>query len=143
MTRLLTITGLIAVLSGCIIVDDNDGGYIPPAPVATNSTPWVDAANAGCAYDPSYNQDIWYFEAWTNDYDGAFDVVQVWADVYDDRSGALVESFALYPTDDPTYWYADYLTGLNCWYPSYSVDLVAYDSWDAASAITILPATYR
>lgn len=141
MTRLMTITGLIAALSGCIIVDD--GPDAPPPAVVVNSAPWVDAGDAGCAFDPSYGQDIWYFDAWVADADGAFDVVQVWADVWDDRSGVLVESFALYPTDDPTYWYADYATpNLNCWFPYYSVDLVAYDSWDQAGAITVYPATY-
>ena len=80
-----------------------------------------------------------------DDADGVYDVVSVWADVYDDWSGELVQTFELYPTNDPRVWYSDWLvstTWIDCWYPSYSVDLVAYDSVDAAGVLTIWPEVY-
>jgi hypothetical protein len=147
MTRLLALATALAVTTGCIYVDDND----PPPPSApviiepVNAAPYVLDGFSGCFYDSYNRDDVWYFDASTDDPDGVFDVVQVWADVWDDRTGELVQSFELYPTDDPYIWYSDWLvstTFLDCWYPFYSVDIVAYDAFDAYGAITILPDTY-
>lgn len=147
MTRILAVALAIAATTGCIIHDGPDPVIVdsPAVIVETNIAPWVDDAAAGCFYDAMSMDDIWYFEALVDDPDGVFDVAQVWADVYDDRSGELVQSFELYPTNDPYLWYSDWLassTWLNCWYDLYSVDIVAYDQFDDWSAVTVLPLTY-
>ena len=146
MTRIATLALALAVSTGCIFVDDgNDPVIIDDTPMFVNSAPFVDDAAAGCFFDDFNLDDVWYFEALVDDPDGVLDVMQVWADVYDDRTGELVQSFELYPTDDPFLWYSDWLastTYLNCWYDLYSIDVIAYDSFDDWSAVTILPATY-
>lgn len=140
--------GLIAT-TGCIYVDrdieqpvyDDPGVVI----VETNDAPVVYDAVSGCYYDDYNRDDIWYFEGWVDDYNGPYDVTQVWADVFDDWTGEWVESFELFATGDPSRWYSDYLassTYLDCWYGQYSVDIVAYDSWEDAGVLTIRPFTY-
>lgn len=148
MIRITTLALSIAVLTGCVFVDD---GYSPPhhhdvVVVTPNSAPYIYDGFSGCSFDRYSNDDVWSFEADVGDADGVYDVVQVWADVYDDYDGSLVQSFELYPTDTASVWYSDWLVGttyLDCWYGGYTVDLVAYDTYDAAGALTIFPDTYR
>ncbi len=128
--------------TGCIVYET--GGSVappPPAPVV-NDVPEILEADAGCYFDRAHRDDIWLFEAVVDDPNGVYDVVSVWADVYDDWDGSLVESFELFPTDDPYLWWSDWLgstTWLACGYGYYSVDLVAYDSLDAVDAVTVVP----
>ena len=139
---------LLATTSGCILVsDDGGGGYDPgpqpdPDPVVYNYAPELIDGEAGCYWDGYYRDNIWYFEADVDDPDGIYDVTSVYADVYDDYNGQLVESFELYPTDDAYYWYSDWLeqsTYLDCYYTGFSVDLVVYDSYDDSDWITVYP----
>lgn len=141
MTRLLPVALTALVASGCIVYED--GG--PPPDPYVNYAPFVEWADAGCYWDDYYRDDIWYFEADVTDPNGALDVVAVYADVYDAR-GEWADSFELYPTQDPVYWFSDWLgssTWLDCYYSGYEVDFVAYDSFDAYDVLTIRPATYR
>ncbi|MCK6506409.1 hypothetical protein L6R53_24050 [Myxococcota bacterium] len=134
-TALLSLTALSA---GCIVYEDPG----PPAPGPGNYAPFVEWADAGCYWDGYYADHIWYFEADVTDPDGALDVVAVYADVYDSR-GEWVDSFELFPTQDPVYWFSDWLgssTWLDCGYRGYLVDIVAYDSFDAVDVLTITPA---
>ncbi len=147
MTRLLTLATALALATGCIYVDGNDDGRWDAQPPASafNTAPWILTADAACYYDDFNADDILWFETTVDDADGLFDVVSVWADVYDDRSGELVQSFELYPTDDPAIWFSDWLvstTWIDCWYDWYTVDFVAYDAADAWGATTIRPDTY-
>lgn len=146
MTRIIALTLGIAALTGCVFVDPSPPVHHDPVVVVTNSPPVVFDGWSACSFDAGYNDDIWSFEADVDDADGVLDVVQVWADVYDDNTGELVRSFELYPGADPAVWYADFLastTYLDCWYGGYSVDLVAYDSLDDYGVLTIYPDTYR
>ncbi len=142
-------------LTGCVVYSDDydepdtvivyeDTAPPPPAPV--NVAPVVLAGDAGVYWDDYYYDDVWYFEAEVDDLDSPYDVVSVWADVYDEnRGGQYVESFELYPTDDPYYWYSDWLgssTYLDPFYDGYTVDIVAYDSYDEFDYVTIWAATY-
>ncbi|MFK7931700.1 MAG: hypothetical protein AB8H79_26210, partial [Myxococcota bacterium] len=112
------LAAITALTSGCIVVDDT-GPNTRPAPVVVNYAPEVWDGEAGCYYDGYERDDIWYFEAVVDDLDGLGDVTSVWADVYDEFDGTLVESFELYPTDDPEVWFSDWLgrtTYLDCGY---------------------------
>jgi len=114
-------------------------------PVVYNSLPIVLDAAAGVYWDDFYWDDIWYFEATVDDGDGPYDVVSVWADVYDDWNGQLVESFELYPTNDPYVWYSDWLghsTWLDPFYRGYTVDITAYDIYEDADTLTVWAYTY-
>lgn len=148
MLKISAVTLLLAAASGCIFYDADDPDTVivdDDTVVVRNAEPYVFDATSGCYYDPFNADDIWFFDAWVDDADGVFDVVQVWADVYDDYSGQLVQSFELYPTQNANEWYSDWLvstTWLDCWYNGYSVDIIAYDSFDAPGGITIWPSTY-
>lgn len=150
MTRLFTLALAVAALTGCIIIDRDDPDTIivddpGTPPVVVNASPFVFDGAAGCYYDAFNADDILYLNAWVDDPDGTFDVVSVWADVYDDRTGELVQSLELFPTNHPQEWFSDWLvstTWFDCWYPFYSIDLVAYDTYDAWGVLTVVPATY-
>lgn len=141
MTR--SIFAALAALSfvpGCIVVDDGPD----PAP-APNYAPTISWAEAGCYWDGYYGDFIWYFEADADDPNGVLDVTSMWADVYDEASGAWVDSFELYPTDDPYIWFSDWLgssTYLSCGYTGYVVDFWAYDSMQAEAVYSTWPLIY-
>ena len=111
-----------------------------------NAAPYVVAAESGVFYDAAYRDDIWYFDAFVDDPDGVYDVIGVWADVYDEcRGGELVQSFELYPTSDPSYWTSEWFgssTWLDPFAPCYSVDFVACDTYDAYGFVTVWALTY-
>lgn len=150
--RILTLATGLAISTGCILVDpDLDDGrvVVDPGPgpvVVVNSPPLVLDAVGACAYERRSATDIVYFDAVVDDPDGALDVVSVFADVYDDVTGELVQTFTLYPAvDDPLYWTGDAVaasTWIDCWYPYYSVDIVAYDAYDDVDVVTIPLQTY-
>ncbi|MCA9568929.1 MAG: hypothetical protein KC656_13865 [Myxococcales bacterium] len=147
MQKLLALSAAaVLTLSGCVVHSyDVDDDPTPVVVVPANYAPQILDAYAEVAYDNYNMDDIWYFEATVDDLDGAYDVISVWADVYDEYDGTWVESFELFPTNDPLVWYSDWLgstTYLDPFYPSYSVDIVAYDTYEDYDAITILPLTY-
>lgn len=130
---------------GCIVVDSDVDDRCCDTPVVVNYAPEVYDGEAGCYYDRYERDDIWYFEAFVDDVDGIGDVISVWADVYDEYDGSYVESFELFPTNDPYVWYSDWLgstTYLDCFYTNYTVDLVAYDSYEDTGVLTLVPYTY-
>ena len=133
------------LLPGCII-DASDDGTRPPPPASVDYAPLVTDAEAGCYWDNAYYDDIWYFEAYVDDGNGPYDVVEAWADVYDEYAGpTLLESFELYPTDDPYVWFSDWMgssTFLDPYYDGYTVDFVAYDSVGEAGITTVWAYTY-
>lgn len=140
-TIALPALALATLATGCVVYEtDRVQQPGPAAPV--NYAPELLEADAGCYYDRSFRDDIWMFDAVVDDPNGVYDVVAVYADVYDDFDGTLVESFELLPTDDPYIWFSDWLgssTWLACGYEGYSVDIVAYDSFDAVDALTVYP----
>jgi hypothetical protein len=133
-----------AALSACTVYTSDDGSRPPAAPV--EYAPTIEDAQAGCYWDDYYYDDVWYFEASALDANGPYDVVDVWADVYDELHGpTYLESFQLYPTNDPAVWFSDWLgasTYLDCWYDGYTVDFVAYDSLGTPAVLTVWAYTY-
>lgn len=133
---------ILSVLSGCVVYEEKSPPPAAEPPSYVNYAPEVTWAEAGCYWDAYYRDYIWYFEADANDPNGVYDVVSVWADVYDSYNGAWQDSFELFPTDDPLTWFSDWLgstTYLSCNYPGYVVDIVAYDSYDIETVATIDP----
>lgn len=115
-----------ALLPACVVYADG----VPP--VQAHAPPSIEYADGSCYYDEGYRSFTWWFEADVTDTDGPYDVVAVWADVYDDWDGALVDSFELY-REERAYWYSDWdqsSTGLDCDYYDYTVEFVAYDAAD-------------
>ena len=133
MRNLTALSLALLTATGCI-VHTSDRDYEPDVievevPTVTNYAPDVLWADAGCFYDGYERSDIWYFEADVDDFDGPFDVVSVWADVYDEWDGSWID------------WLA-YSTHLSCFYPDYTVDIVAYDAYEAYDYMTIWADTY-
>ena len=124
-------------LSGCYVYTDR-----PVAP--RNASPVFTYADAGCAPDEYYDDFVWYFDADVEDFDGANDVVEVYADVYDSWNGEWVDGFDLYAEGGVT-WYSAWVgrsTYLDCTYPDYVVDLTAVDIYGATDVIAVVPATW-
>ena len=121
-------------------------GELWPRRHVVDGLPTILEAASWCSYSNRDRDDVISFEVTATDPDGDLDLVSAWADVYDDVTGDLVDSFEVYPTDDPEYWFSDWLvssTNLDCWYPGYVVDLTVYDSLDAYDVATLYPDTYR
>lgn len=133
------------LLGGCVVyADDDDDVIVHDHPPAANYAPVVTWADGGCYWDGYYHDHIWWFEADIDDPNSPYDVVAVYADVYDSYSGGWVDSFELYPTNDAYYWFSDWLgssTWLDCSYGGYVVDIVAYDALEASGVGTFYPAT--
>ncbi len=149
MRTALTLMLAAATTSGCIVYDNFDNDVPGPAPgpgPVLNAPPVVLDAYAGVYFDDYYYDDIWVFEATVDDADGPLDVIEVFADVYDDRTGVLVDSFELFPAEnDPFFWYSDWYgssTFLDPFYRNYSVDIIAYDAYEGYDAVTVWADTY-
>lgn len=131
----------LALLSGCIVVDSESHSN-----EVVNYSPAVIYGEAGVYWDERNRDDIWFFEAEVDDHNGPGDIVKVWADVYDFDGGDLyIESFELYPTNDPWIWFSDWLgtsTWLDPYYHGYVVDIVAYDSYEVPASLSVRPAVY-
>jgi hypothetical protein len=143
----------LAASTGCIIHsydDDPDVVVVdeapPPPPPVYNTAPVCDDGAAWVTYDAAYLDDIWQFEAVVDDFDGIYDVTQVWADVYDEYAGGVyIESFELLPTSDPYVFWSDWLgtsTLLDPFYQGYTVDFVVYDVAGDFGVQTVWASTY-
>jgi len=149
MNKWITATLALVAMQGCTVYSYDtydEPTYVHEDPVVVyNYAPVVLDAYAGVYWDDHYWDDVWYFEAVVDDGDGPYDVVAVWADVYDEWNGALVESFELYPTADPYVWYSDWLghsTWLDPFYRNYSVDVTVYDMYEDSDTMTVWAYTY-
>jgi len=135
--KVLALTVLpVALFTGCVVEVGPD-----PQP-APNYMPFIEFADSGCYWDNHHGDHIWYFEADVSDGNGAYDVVEVWADVYNER-GTYLESFKLFrETPAPAYWFSDWLqyySKLDCGWQDYSIDLIAYDALGEFDLTTIRP----
>lgn len=118
----------------------------PPAGVV-NIAPYVSGAEAGVYWDSIFGDDVWYFNAYAEDADGPMDVTEVWADVYDAFSGSSepIQSFALFPGNEPSAWASEWgsaSTHLDPYYTGYSIEFVAYDSFGDEGFVSVVPYTY-
>jgi hypothetical protein len=142
MQRLALIAAPVALLAanGCVVYAEE------PLPQHHNRAPIVLDGAAWVEYDRQLGDDIWAFDAVVDDADGYRDLLGVWADVYDEsRGGAHIQSFELFPTDDPAYWYSDWFgstTRLDPFNNAYTVDLVVYDLGEKMGFLTVWAETY-
>lgn len=145
---LFILTSLVASqLVGCTVYTSDTVIVDQPAPAPhLNLPPEIISVESGVYWDSFNRDDIWYFDAYVTDPNGPFDIIAVWADVYDDyRGGFLVDAFELYPTDDPYVWFSDWLghtTYLDPFYTGYTVEFVVYDSWESVTIAAAVPYTY-
>ncbi len=136
MTHSLPLLPLLAILlPGCVVYTN------PPGHGPANAAPTITYADAGCSWDYSYADYVWYFEADVDDLDGPEDVTQVYADVYDDQTGEWQDGFDLLPDQGIT-WFSAWVgatTYLDCTWPGYVVDITAVDSFGATDVVTLPP----
>lgn len=134
--------------SGCTVYDSDDDTVPPPPPPppVPNYAPFIGDAEAGCYWDSYYRDDVWYFDAAVDDPNSVYEVTEVWADVYDEYYGPeYIESFELFPTNDPHVWFSDWMgssTWLDCRYDGYTVDFVVYDQMGEVGYSTVWAYTY-
>lgn len=151
MNRVMLAAAAALSLGGCVVYDYDD--TTPTGPGGTvvivedgNYDPYVVSAAAYVYFDQYYFDDIWTFEATVDDPNGVGDIIGVWADVYDEYAGGvLVESFELYPTNDPYFWFSDWFgstTWLDPFWGGYTVDFVVYDSFECFGYTTVWAETY-
>jgi hypothetical protein len=141
-----TLALFLSGIGGCVVYSDDvgytTGGYTT---VVTNAPPYVIDSAAWVYFDTYYGDDIWAFEAWVDDPNGYGDILGVWADVYDGNSTVPIESFELYPTDDPSYWYSEWFgstSRLDPFWPNYQVDFVVYDVYEDFGYDTVYAESY-
>ncbi len=136
MTR-IALAALLA-LPACYVYDSDTR----PAPI--NHSPDITWAEAGCFWDNAVYDWVWYFDADVLDPDGSFDVWEVYADVWDLRTNTMVDSFLLNDFGGG-FWSTEWLqyeTWLDCSYPDYVVDFVAYDTYESTDIYSVYPYVY-
>lgn len=137
MIRCAAALAAFATLSGCFVYADT--------PHSTpNAAPAIVYADAGCYPDDYYHDFVWYFDADVEDWDGANDVSEVYADVYDDWTGEWIDGFELFP-EGGVIWYSSWVgnsTYLDCTYTGYVVDFTAFDIFGASDVVSVYPAVW-
>lgn len=126
--------------SGCAIYTDSPD-VVHVEKESYNYAPEAYLVEAGCYWDSYYGDYVWYFDAEVDDPNGWGDVMEVWADVYDEYTGEWIDSFYLEPMDE-FYWTSAWLQGstwLDYYYPYYVVDFVPYDYAGAYSITSVYP----
>lgn len=121
----LLMTMLLVSLSGCYVYDQE---YHHHGRDNQERGPMIEAVSATCHYNYSYNDYVWYFDAWVHyprfDFE---EVTDVFVDVYE--NGYLVDSFPLYH-DREKYWQSSWIemTSTHLWCGDwYEIEFVAYD----------------
>jgi hypothetical protein len=118
--------------------------YHPPDPYKPRSQngPTIEAAKASCYHNYTYDDYMWYFDAWINypqphhDYE---EIVDVYVEVYD--GPYLIDSFPLYHEREK-FWTSSWIerieTDLWCG-DYYEVDFVAFDYHGNYDVLTTHP----
>ena len=124
---------LLFTLTGCeVVVSPSYPGSITPYPA-----PYlIQDARATCYWDNWYQDYVWEFDAWIDNYYGPREVAEVWVDVY--QGPHLVDSIPLNPQYG-NHWSTHRIewseTNLYCG-DIYDVEFVAYD-WNGFQDILI------
>ena len=130
---------LVLTLAGCYVPYDP---YHPHSPRGGEPirAPMIEAVKASCHYNYTYDDYMWYFDAWVHyprhDYE---EVSDVYVEVYD--GPYLVDWFPLYH-DREKYWTSSWIEGIetDLWCGNYyEIDFIAFDYFGAHDIVTATP----
>ena len=147
MKRLISTLPIFMATMACeVTVHEHDHDeYVVPVQPIVEEAPFIEWADAGCFWSSFEGDFLWWFQADVFDANGFEDVSAVYADVLD-WNGQWVDSFELYQDyNQQLTWYSDWRelsTWLDCRYPDYLIEFVAYDWLGGVDAIDVVPATY-
>jgi hypothetical protein len=127
----------LSTLSGCY---DYDTGYYSHKHNNPERGPTIETAKVSCHYNYSYQDYIWYFDAWVHYPHYEFeDVSEVWAEVYDGLQ--FVDSFPLVRDREKfwtSWWIEGSETSLWCGNP-YEIKFIAVDDYKNHDIMTVSP----
>ena len=122
---IIVITLLFLFMTGCYI--PNQGHYYHDRG-NPNRGHMIEAVKASCHYNYTYDDYMWYFDAWVHYPRHDFEeVTDVFVDIYD--SGYLIDSFPLYHNREK-YWASSWIETIetHLWCGDYyEIEFVAYD----------------
>jgi len=143
LTMLVLVAALLFIsLSSCFVSYDP---YNPSAPRTTHPAklPVIEAAKASCFDNYTYDDYMWYFDAWIyyprRDYEK---IVDVYVEVYD--GPYIINWFPLY-YDQDKYWTSSWIEGIETslycgdYYYNYEVDFIAVDYQGNFDVLTTTP----
>jgi len=135
---MLVLLGMLLFLSltSCYIPYDSPDPYKP----RPNNGPTIEAAKASCHFNYTYDDFMWYFDAWVHypRYDFE-DVSEVYVEVYD--GPYMVDWFPLYH-DREKFWTSSWIEGIetNLWCGDYyEIDFIAIDYHGNFNVMTTYP----
>ena len=105
--------------------------------------PVVFDAQAACYWNDSYQDYIWYFDAWVDHSHGFHDIEEVWVDIY--YNGAFANSYQLVHDNllgHEYHWFVHKkeFTETNLWCGArYEMDFIAFDHDGGYDTLTIFP----
>ena len=117
--------------------------YSPPDPYKPRygqNGPTIEAAKASCYYNYTYDDYMWYFDAWVHypRYDSE-DISEVYVEVYD--GPYLIDWFPLYH-DREKFWTSSWIEGIetDLWCGDYyEVDFIVFDYQGNHDVLTTYP----
>jgi len=136
---------LLALFSGCIVVEDSSFPDTSPTPTM-NRPPFIQDVQVLAGYDDRYAECYWDFYAWVEDPDGLEDVASVSVSIIDDYGdgyGVVVGIYELV-ADAGGQWsntvYQTYAPDANCSYAGhYAYEFAASDWSSAYDAVIVEP----
>ena len=115
-------------LTSCYVAYDPYDPYAP-RDAAPPKAPMIEAVKASCYWNYTYNDYMWYFDAWVHYPRHNFeDIAEVYVEVFD--GPYIIDWFPLYHDDDK-YWESSWIetieTNLWCGDAHIEVDFIALD----------------
>ena len=133
-------TLLFLSLTSCYVAYDPYDPYAP-RDAAPAQKPMIEAAKASCYWNYTYDDYIWYFDAWVHYPRHNFeDISEVYVEVYD--GPYIIDWFPLYHDHDK-YWQSSWIEGIEtnlwCGDAHIEVDFIAIDYHGNTDVITTTP----
>jgi len=130
---------LLVSLTGCYVPYDPSNPHSPRGSEPQRG-PMIEAVKASCQYNYTYDDYMWYFDAWVHyprhDFE---DVADVYVEVFD--GAYLVDWFPLYHDRDK-YWQSSWIETIetDLWCGNhYEIDFIAIDYHGVYDVVTSLP----
>lgn len=139
-TMLVLVSGLLFLsMTSCYVPQGSSSTYNPHSSRPDNG-PMIEAVKASCYYNYTYDDYMWYFDAWIHypryDYE---EIVDVYVEIYD--GPYLINSFPLYH-DREKFWTSSWIEGIetDLWCGvRYEIDFIASDYYGNYDIITTSP----